>query len=259
MFRRIVSLFVILMLVLGMFVGCAKQEEPAAQNSETEEPAEVENAVKEEKPAETEEPAENVKLTFSGWGDANEKATVEKILAQFTEDTGIEVEYLYIPENYATKLTTMASSNELPDVGYLTEQDCIRWANQGMLLDMGNINNVEGFDEKLDGSTFVDANGNICGYSMACQTYSVYYNKAYFDEMGVEYPPCDSENAWSWDEFVDVCRKLTVDVNGKHPNEEGFDPDNIKTYALRFAINQPVLEVFIHSNGGSFFSEDGLE
>ena len=37
---------------------------------------------------------------------------------------------------------------------------------------------------------------------------------------------------WTWAEFIDVCKKLTVDANGKHPGEEGFDKDNIKTYGI---------------------------
>ncbi|MCB9116833.1 MAG: hypothetical protein H6639_17970 [Caldilineaceae bacterium] len=28
-------------------------------------------------------------------------------------------------------------------------------------------------------------------------------------------------------EFIDWAQKLTTDVNGKHPNEEGFDKDNV--------------------------------
>ena len=60
---------------------------------------------------------EEVVLKFSGWGDANEKAVIQNILDTFTAETGIKVEYMYIPEDYLTKLTTMAASGELPDVG----------------------------------------------------------------------------------------------------------------------------------------------
>lgn len=73
-----------------------------------------------------------ITLTFSSWGDAAEKAILEKTLAAFTEETGIQVEYLYTPEDYITKLTTMAAANDLPDVGYLSEPSVVQWANEGM-------------------------------------------------------------------------------------------------------------------------------
>ena len=36
-----------------------------------------------------------ITLRFSSWGDAAEKAILEKALARFTEETGINVEYVY--------------------------------------------------------------------------------------------------------------------------------------------------------------------
>ena len=79
---------------------------------------------------------EEITLTFSSWGDAAEKQILEGALARFTEETGIKVEYLYTPEDYVTKMTTMAAANELPDVGYLSEPIVVQWANEGMLKDL---------------------------------------------------------------------------------------------------------------------------
>jgi multiple sugar transport system substrate-binding protein len=75
--------------------------------------------------------------------------------------------------------------------------------------------------------------------------------------MGVAYPPSKAEDAWTWQEFIDVCRQLTVDVNGKHPGEEGFDPNNIKTYAVKMDDRDYVYESFLYSNGTGLFTEDG--
>ena len=32
-------------------------------------------------------------------------------------------------------------------------------------------------------------------------------------------------------EFIDWAQKITTDKNGKHPNEEGFDKDNVDVWA----------------------------
>jgi multiple sugar transport system substrate-binding protein len=199
---------------------------------------------------------EEVTLTFSGWGDGNEKTTIEAILEKFTQDTGVKVEYLYVPEDYMTKLTTMAAAGQLPDCGYLTEANTVEWANQGMLEDMTPMLESEGFAQKLDSNKFIDKDGRVVGISMACETIVMYYNPAYFDQMGVAYPPSKGEDAWTWDEFVDVCRQLTVDGNGKHPGEDGFDPSNIVTYGVKIGKGNASYEALMRSNGGGIFTED---
>lgn len=201
---------------------------------------------------------EKVTLTFSGWGDANEQAVVSNILKAFTEETGIEVEYMYIPDSstYMPKMTTLAASNELPDVGYMPESNVIQWGNEGMLLDLSSMYELPGYQEKMETNKFYDKDGKLCGISMAVETFCLYFNPTYFDQMGVEYPPYSYEDAWTWDEFVEVCRQLTVDTNGKHPGEEGFDAENIKTYAIRMGKSLEMMEIFSRSNGGGIYSED---
>lgn len=202
---------------------------------------------------------EKVTLTFSSWGDAAEKAALEKILAAFSEKTGIAVDYQYIPEDYLTKLTTMAAAGELPDCGYMTEAACVQWANEGMLEDLSPLAEQDGYAEKLPTNQFVDKNGKVIGVSMANETIILYYNRAYFDQMGIAYPPSKVEDAWTWDQFVDVCKKLTVDANGKHPGEDGFDPANIVTYGCKIPKYTYAMEPLLRSNGGGIFTADGSD
>lgn len=197
-----------------------------------------------------------ITLTFSSWGDAAEKAILEKTLAAFTEETGIQVEYLYTPEDYITKLTTMAAANDLPDVGYLSEPSVVQWANEGMLKDLTPALESGKVDEKMDSNKFIDKNGKVVGVSVANEIALIFYNPTVFDQMGVEYPPANYQDAWTWDEFVSVCRQLTVDNNGKHPGEEGFDENNIRTYGVKMDDSSYVYESFMNSNGGGFFTED---
>ena len=198
-----------------------------------------------------------ITLTFSSWGDAAEKAILEKTLAAFTEETGIQVEYLYTPEDYITKLTTMAAANDLPDVGYLSEPSVVQWANEGMLKDLTPALESGKVDEKMDSNKFIDKDGKVVGVSVADEVILIFYNPTVFDQMGVEYPPANYQDAWTWDEFVSVCRQLTVDNNGKHPGEEGFDENNIRTYGVKMDDSSYVYESFMNSNGGGFFTEDG--
>ena len=126
-----------------------------------------------------------ITLKFSSWGDAAEKAILEKALARFTEETGINVEYLYTPEDYVTKMTTMAAANELPDVGYLSEPIVVQWANEGMLKDLTPALQSGNVDAKMDSNKFIDKNGNVVGVSVADEVVMIFYNPTYFDQMGV--------------------------------------------------------------------------
>jgi multiple sugar transport system substrate-binding protein len=85
----------------------------------------------------------------------------------------------------------------------------------------------------------------------------MYYNKDMFDAAGVAYPPAVAEEAWTWDEFVEASKKLTLDKNGKTPNDADFDKNNITQYGCMVENLTWQLEVWALSNGGGFFSEDG--
>ena len=122
-------------------------------------------------PAMAEEP---ITLTFSSWGDAAETAILEGALARFTEETGINVEYLYTPEDYVTKMTTMAAANELPDVGYLSEPIVVQWANEGMLKDLTPALESGNVDAKMDSNKFIDKNGKVVGVSVADEVVMIF-------------------------------------------------------------------------------------
>jgi multiple sugar transport system substrate-binding protein len=69
-----------------------------------------------------------------------------------------------------------------------------------------------------DGAIY--ASGTVTGAELA-----LYYNPALLAAAGVEPPAAGS--AWTWDEFLANARLLTLDANGRHLGEAGFDPGNV--------------------------------
>ncbi|NLX94694.1 MAG: sugar ABC transporter substrate-binding protein, partial [Rhodopirellula sp.] len=200
--------------------------------------------------------AGNEKLTFSYWGSGLEKESIEAALHDFTEETGVEVEPLHIPENYQTKLTTMAAAGTMPDAGYMDESNTIGWAINGMIDNLNDIYASDTFSARMESNIFRLDNGDIVGISLANETIVMFYNKAVFDAAGIAYPPATADAAWTWDQFIDVCQQLTVDANGNHPNEAGFDAANIVTYGARIGKASHLLEPLFRSNEGGIYSED---
>lgn len=202
----------------------------------------------------------NLKFTF--WGGPLEKKSIEDLMAKYNKThKNVKVTTFNIPyENYMEKLNTQASTKTLPDLGYMMENNMYEWGNSGRLRDLSPLY-AEGGDlaNKVPESIFkFSGSDKIWGSSQSLGTITMYYNKEYFKKAGIEEPPYTTDTAWTWDEFVDVCKKLTVDRNGKHPDEAGFDSKNIKTYAVSGA-NGLAYESLLKSNGGGVVSDDGKE
>lgn len=58
----------------------------------------------------------------------------------------------------------------------------------------------------------------------------VLYNPAHLEAAGIT--PATVDDPWSWDELHEMARLLTLDVNGNHLGEEGFDPEQVVQWGL---------------------------
>ncbi len=195
-------------------------------------------------------------ITFCNWGDSEEKKMFEEIFRAFEKDNpDIRVKYLFIPQSeYMTKLSAMAATNTLPDVGQMLEASTMDWAKKGMFADVSSLYTDGKISDRLDVVTFDNTENGVVGSSYIAECYTLFYDKTYCDSMGVTVPS-KVDDAWSWDEFVQACIQLTVDINGKHPNEAGFDAEHIKVYA----ISDVPPEMLAINNGGGVFNEDCTE
>ncbi len=200
---------------------------------------------------------EKVVITYSYWGTPEESASTQAVLDAYNASQDqVEVKLMCIPnEEYTTKLNTMATAETMPDCGIMNENGVLAFANAGLLADISDMY-ANSDSRPLDSLAF-KADGKTVAYSGCNEILMLYYNKDMFDAAGLPYPSAKAEDAWTWDEFVQVATKLTLDVNGKHPGEDGFDPQKIAQYGCNVDNWTWQLEVWARSNGGAWFSEDG--
>jgi multiple sugar transport system substrate-binding protein len=149
----------------------------------------------------------------------------------------------------------MTAAGQSPDCSMMQEGSVLQWAAQGMLADISKMYSAK--DSKPLDSLAFKYKGKTVAYSAANEILLMYYNKDMFDKAGVAYPPATLDKAWTWDKFVATAKKLTLDVNGKHPDESGFDPQNIKQYGSLVENLPWQLETWCISNGGGYYSKDG--
>ncbi|MBO9600693.1 MAG: extracellular solute-binding protein, partial [Cohnella sp.] len=160
---------------------------------------------------------EKIHLRFTYWGSTYEKEVISKAIDKFEKDTGISVEGIIIPSEYETKLTTMIASNDAPDVGYLGPPTAYKWYEDGKLA---NIKELFQSDTDTAESDFVDGviarkGDGIVGLMNNLESFALFYNKDAFAEAGVETPPTKPGDAWTWEEFIEVAKKLTIDNKGR--------------------------------------------
>ena len=94
-------------------------------------------------------------------------------------------------EDHITQMRLWAQTGELPDIFWCTEGDVPEYGNNGFLLPLDEFletyPEVSGALSDAMKSCYVNENGEIIGLPYTSLVTGFYYNKAIFDEYGVEY------------------------------------------------------------------------
>ncbi|XID90310.1 ABC transporter substrate-binding protein [Paenibacillaceae bacterium WGS1546] len=205
-------------------------------------------------------PQEPVNLKFMFWGSNEEKKAVEGMVKSFNDShPHIQVTAEHVPGDYNTKINTLMASNELPDVAYLPDSLASKWGSEGRLLDFTPfVEKSEELQNRLPASFYYSEPGKVVGYATAAEVMVIYYNKDLFTEAGLELPPVEAEKAWTWEQFVEVAKKLTKDKNGRTAADPDFDPKNVDQYGFSFGADRSTWAPLMASNGASITDESGM-
>jgi multiple sugar transport system substrate-binding protein len=95
--------------------------------------------------------------------------------------------------------------------------------------------------------------GKIWGIPWDSGALLIMYNKDLFDKAKVPYP--DTKKVLTWDEMITLAKQLTFDMNGKTPNDAGFDPARVKQYGF-LPDKGHGRQTYIWSNGGEIIESD---
>lgn len=214
-------------------------------------------------PAETTLSGDDVKLLFTFWGSPVEKQAVEDTMRAFEKvHPNVSVETQHIPNDYETKITTMIAANEAPDAGYLGGPTAIRWAQDGTIADLGAMIDADpnfSIDDFAANAFYRTMDGKIIGFNSALEMFAIFYNVDMFEEAGLPLPPQTAADAWTWDEMIEVAKKLTIDINGNTADSPNFDPANIQQYGFNHGTWWAQYMNSVYSVGGDIISADGSQ
>ena len=213
----------------GIGLAACQPQQPTAVKGE-EQSAEVQGS-----PAK----ADTVTISFMGWGGPEESQGVLDLIKIFEdENPTIKVTWQHTPEDYMSKLMAMVASGTPPDTLFTPQDYYKTFCKQGLMLDIQNWLEA---DPEIDTKTYFlqpqednrsAYNGRWHGIGCCWVGNHLFYNADMFNEAGIEPPSNDPEKAWTWDEFVDVCKKFTLDSQGRHPDDAGFDPNDITQWGI---------------------------
>jgi multiple sugar transport system substrate-binding protein len=160
------------------------------------------------------------------WADQYEIKFYRQLVAPFEKQTGAKVKIEYTDyTTYWTKLPTQLAANTAPDVVLsnnnlsLTQQSHV-FANLSPYLASSHLRLS---DYLRDPFRLYSYQGGLYVMPVNVTIQLLAYNKNLLQKAGVN-PPTKE---WTWNDLLKAAIKLTVDKNGKHPMQPGFDPKNI--------------------------------
>jgi multiple sugar transport system substrate-binding protein len=207
-----------------------------------------------------------IQLTFwkpPGLGTTQaENQFYDKLIAQFEkQNPNIHVTHLTVPWADAnTKYTAAFASNNPPDVSYQIVNWLSSFQSQNALLP---VESVDQSGNLYNGVYKAYANG-------ALGPDGKHYGVPYY---GSQWVLAVNEDVWnsagkpaypkSYSDMITFAQALTVDANGKHPGQAGFDKQHIATYGFLQASDAPTLINYLWNYfwayGADYLSKDGKD
>lgn len=208
----------------------------------------------------TEKPAQKVTIKLATWAGVGEANELQQILDRLNAaSTTYEIVQESSPAEYWTKLQTTIAAGTAADLMWVDQEHLQDFAQKGALLDITDrlkadtrpaANLDDYFESSLERYMY---NGRVYGLPWIAMPVMLYVNLDYAEAAG--YDP-ETINDWDWDTFREACVKMTLDANGKHPGEEGYDPTNVKQYGFSVVPGWPPVQMWIWQAGGEVISAD---
>ncbi|MBK8020889.1 MAG: extracellular solute-binding protein [Chloroflexi bacterium] len=207
---------------------------------------------------------EPVQLTFVGWGGPEEIEVFTQLTETFNANNDdVQIIYEHIPGDYATALNTRVAAGTPPDIAYIPDGNFYSFVSRGLLVSLQPfVDASDLIDEeqlwpsalgryRFDPATGTTGEGDLYALPKDIGPTVIFINRDLFEAAGVAVP--DPNTPLTWDEVVEIGTQLTVDEQGRNPDDEGFDPNTI----VQWGVGDVFFENIVYGNGGRIVSEDG--
>jgi multiple sugar transport system substrate-binding protein len=189
-----------------------------------------------------------MKLSIATQDSHKSMSVIQEAIRQFRLDNP-EVSFDIQIHSSREQLYKHISGENPPDIVEWNGPNIGLRLDSGILTDLSEEINRDGVNMEDYFPSAVKAITNqdrIGALPVMTETIGVYYNKEHFDEAGIPYP----QEGWTWDEFLDTARRLTL------KDKDG----TVTRYGVFAGFGQLLnVEPIVWRNGGAFLSEDGVQ
>ena len=186
-------------------------------------------------------------------------AVFAELLAQFSEqnpDVCLNSEG-YPWDIFFQKYPTAVAAGTPPDMVIFHAAEVNQMASEGLMLPMDDIIFSDGTLDKAEfNDVLIDqltVEGNTMAVPFDNHGWLLWYNTKLMEDAGLDPDALPTNGA----EFIDMAQQLTTDVNGLHPTDEGFDPDNVDVWAIDYTWPRFTIPTTLWQFGGGVISDDG--
>lgn len=150
-------------------------------------------------------------LTFTTWGSDPELQGFRDVIAAFEQaNSGVTVQLNAVPyEQFFPNIDAQLQSDTAPDVFRVDYDNLGTYAGRGQLLDLSDLLDGgvgEAFTPQMWKA--VQSDGTPFGVPHHTDTSAILYDVAALEAAGVTGVPQSPEEAWTWEEFAEVGRRL---------------------------------------------------
>ncbi len=262
--KKLMSSVLAILVGTTMLTGCATTTvdqgaaEPQAAEQKDEPAAETAEA-----PAAESEGSSSETMTGTGeetlhvflYMQEHEKDIYQKLIDEFVQEHSDQIKEVVFEvttqDEYNQKMTANLVAGDLPDVFYVGPAAIRQYVDNGYIqpldqyVDDATIKSIWGTTQEIyryDGKNV--GSGSLYAFPKDLSCFAFAYNQDLFDAAGLEYP--DPEKPYTYDEFVEVCKKLTIDKDGD---------GEIDQWGVANA-DQWGMTPFLYSNGAKFLNDD---
>lgn len=282
-------LSLVLLLVLALALGACGGSEPASQPAESApaeqeaapaEPVESEEEMTEPEPVEEAEaevdpnaPEPEPTPIVNAFGECDDPlilwhgltgtdgAVFAVMLENFVNETpGACLSSEGIPwDIFFQKYPTAVAAGTPPDMVIFHAAEVNQMAAEGLMQSLeplifsdGTLNKDDFNPEVINAITY---EGETMAVPFDNHGWLLWYNTKLMEDAGLD-PDVLPKNG---EEFIEMAQLLTTDVNGLHPTDDGFDPDNVDIWAIDYTWPRYTIPTTMWQFGGGVLNEDGTE
>ena len=154
------------------------------------------------------------------------------------------------------KYPTATAAGQPPDMVIFHAAEVQQYADQGLMTPLEDLMYKDGSVKKEDYNPTLIDQITVDGQTMAVpfdnHGWMLWYNKDLITKAGLD-PDNLPKNGT---DLIPWAQKITTDVNGKHPTDEGFDKDNVQVWAFEFTWPRYTVPSTLWQFGGGVLAPD---